>query len=487
MAKIKRAVSPGGALLRSSRLFSLPRAIPDKEIPYELKMENPSSSTRPHPTRQSITSPQTSREKGDWGLKRPLPLKQTLATTTPLLKVKELDSQERITDYGSSADHALTLEKFLELHMSMSVPRPSHSNIERVNTRVRMSAFEESHDFTVAPADDPTRKGWKFRGPWLASMPEGEFEAFIEKKVLPRRVEFQKLMRLKCASEMTLVNNSKARETGEERPPAIQPGDITDEQLGDYMRSLRNQRDKLYSFVTDFLDLPPLQVPVGINEALKLEKPSGPPNMAFDAHGPPPAHPSAGLSYLRTHSFMENHWLYGPQAQKKPVLARLLQPQIYRKGVMLGVGGFVTEAPDGSEMNLKGGGRFQSQRFRGQRQQLKGIHHLDIESHGGAKSWVVPDFAYVDPNGMIVMKVETADTETKLVAREGRGEPLVYNTMKRQTSIERSEKEAARYEQTRYENPEEDKALGRSSFADPVEGKDKIGSASAYGLDEPKH
>lgn len=470
-----RAVSPGGALLRSSRLFSLPRAIPDKQVPYELRIVNPESSTKPHPTHQTITSPQTSREKGDWGLKRPLPLKQTMATSTPLLKVRQLDSTERITDYGSSADHALTLEKFNELNMSITVPRPTHK-IDGAKTAPRMSAFEEAYDFTVAPEEDPERKGWKFSGPWLASMPEGEFDAFIKQKVLPRRMEFRQVMRTKLANEMTLENNRSAREDGRDAPPPIQTAEVTNAQLGQYMRSLRHQRAKLYRFVTNFLDLPPLHIPVGLSEAMNIPTtPSGSPNMLFDAQGPPPSHPSAGLSYLRTHSFMENHFLYGPQEQKKPVLARMLQPQFGRKPVMLGVGGFVTEAPGGmNEANIKkAASRKATDRV------ANGIQHLDIQTHGGAKAWVVPERAYIDPNGMVVLKVVDARDETRLVAIESRGRPVVYNSSRTEVNLEEQEREAARYDRTA-------EMLTETADEETETGKDVMGSASAYGLDEPQ-
>lgn len=471
-----RAVSPGGALLRSSRLFSLPRAIPDKQVPYELRIENPGSATKPHPTHQSITSPQTSREKGDWGLKRPLPLKQTMATSTPLLKVKQLDSTERVTDYGSSADHALTLEKFTELNMSISVPRPTHDS--DVASAVRMSAFEETYDFTVQPPDDPNRKGWKFSGPWLASMPAGDFEQFIKQKVLPRRGEFRKLMRAKAADELTLENRRTAQEYGTDAAPPVQPSDITDAQLGEYMRALRNSRPKLYTFVTNFLDLPPLHVPIGLSAAMNIKTSNeGVPNMRFDAQGPPPSHPSAGLSYLRTHSFMENHFLYGPQEQKKPVLARLLQPHIGKKPAMIGVGGFVTEAPGGfNDMNMK---RFTARGRAMHRRE--GVTHLDIQTHGGAKTWVIPETAFVDPNGMVALKIGDAKDETRLVAMESRGQPLVYNSRRVEVNLEEQEREAARYDRTA------DSLTEENGETQDEGGADVMGSASAYGMDEPVH
>src|SRR6478752_1184195 len=161
-----RAVSPGGALLRSSRLFSLPKPLPEPQSTnLHIGDHKSPTMTRQYPQYQSITSPLSSREKGDWGFKRPFPLKSTLTTSTPLIRVNQVDSIESVTDFASAADHALSLEKFQEMRIPLSIPKGNEkSGISVRNDAWRKSVFEEDLDFTEYRKGRIDDKRWKFQG-----------------------------------------------------------------------------------------------------------------------------------------------------------------------------------------------------------------------------------------------------------------------------------------------------------------------------------
>src|SRR5690554_1357851 len=108
-----RSVSPGGALLRASRMFSVPAPLqrPVSELASTVTF-NSDSATLPHPTQLSISTPPSSLSKGDWGFKRNLPLRSTTKTSTPVIRISAVDTYEHITEFGSAADHTLTLRKW---------------------------------------------------------------------------------------------------------------------------------------------------------------------------------------------------------------------------------------------------------------------------------------------------------------------------------------------------------------------------------------
>ncbi|KJZ72993.1 hypothetical protein HIM_07565 [Hirsutella minnesotensis 3608] len=423
-----RAVSPGGALLRTSRMFSIPKTLREPQSTNHLIGEHKSeTSTRAYPQHQAITSPYSSREKGDWGLKRPFPLKTTLTTSTPLIRVKEIDSVESVTDFASAADHGVSLEKFREMRVAMSVPRDP----ERGGTQLwTSSVFEEDMDFTDVAGQDrnpsTNRRRWKFKGPWLARMPKGEFDKYLEKKVRPRRAQFRDLLRKKLAEQLTISANTAAMENGREPPPPIEPEKVSKEQFAEYVRSLRDNRIGLYDIISQFLDMAPLGLPYGqlidavVMKPRDLERPLVSP---YEKTGPPPSHPSAGISYLRTNSYMDNHPVYGPQALRAPVEARVISPRSGPAGAKLGVGGFVTNTPVGdNEFNLKYG----KQRTETGKDMLTGISYLDTTTLGGAKAHVEAKTANVDPSGNVVLQLRETKQDAKLISLEMKGRAEIY-------------------------------------------------------------
>ncbi|KAH7143837.1 mitochondrial ribosomal protein MRP51 [Dactylonectria macrodidyma] len=425
-----RNLSPGGTLLRSSRLFSVPKPLPDPPVTnLHVGNRNSPTMTRAYPQYQAITSPLSSREKGDWGFKRPFPLKTTLSTTTPLIRVKQVDSIENVTDFSSAADLSLSLEKFRELGIALSIPKgsdrgPVHAQTEQWHK----SVFEEDMDFTGPREGKAGDKRWKFKGPWLARMHEGEFVEYLEKKVRPKRAQFRQLLKDKLAADKTAHQATIAKDQGKTAPPSVLPNDITEDEFTTYIRSLRSDRATLYELVSKFLDLAPLGQPVGIIQTILSPGDNAVAESPYGKSGPPPSHPSAGISYLRTNSYMENHPVYGPQGRHTPVKSRVVFPR-GNSPAKLGVGGFVADAPAGDEFNM----RYERNRTHGRVKMLKGVQHLDTSTYGGAKAYVEPQTASIDPSGKVVLQLRQASPESQVIAKESHGREQVY-TIPRSTN-----------------------------------------------------
>ncbi|KAG0653018.1 small ribosomal subunit bS1m [Hyphodiscus hymeniophilus] len=432
-----RSVSPGGALLRASRVFSIPQPLPTPKGDLSAgAVFNSDTATLPHPTHLSITTPQAALKRGDWGFKRPLPLRSTTKTSTPFIRVKSIDTFEHVTEFGSSADHTLSLLKWHEMGVPLSTPikQTSTSSFKLDDTRSGKSVFEDSID-TIAPVDGMVKgkddARWKFSGPWLAGLTEGDFNEYVHKEVRRRKVDFRLFLRTACANQATQNQQRRATEEGEdiEALLPVKPSDITDEQLTDYIKTLRRDRTTLNKHIRSFLDLPPaphFRIPEE-----SWNDPNSPLSMVFageDADyqatsdspyaesGPPKTHPSAGLSYSRTASHTFNHPLYGPQKYQPPVQARVVMPKKAAVGSfapILGVGGFAVDIPVG-ESSFKNNPRHSKAA-----QSMSGIDAIDPDAVGGSKAWVHARHARIDSKGRVILNVTKADPES-IAVKEGR-------------------------------------------------------------------
>ncbi|KAK0701693.1 mitochondrial ribosomal protein MRP51 [Lasiosphaeria miniovina] len=434
MSAAARSVSPGGALLRSSRMFSLPAPIPDPPSTSALgdKYYN-ETATRAFPTHQVITTLNSSRQRGEWGLKRPLPLKPTTRTTYAMMRVKHVDTPEQITDYDQGTDHGLMLRKFQELNMAITMPL-SRSTRELDGKFIRKPIFNDADDFTATVparrvAEVDTR--WKFTGPWLAGMSPGEFQKWVVKSVRPRRAEFQKFLKEQLALDMSEPLRNKAFEDGEEMPGPVTASTITDDQLTEYLRRLRHDKQELYHMVGTFLDLAPLKAPSIMELAAAGEDTSKvhlrDSNSPYAEMGPPVTHPSAGLSYLRTAYYMNNHPIYGPQKFHTPVESRVIRPRRTGLGLdaKLGVAGFIAQPPIGDTLSNNA------------KKKAEALDRLDPTLAGGAKLWIEPVRATVDATGRVVMDVVDVDLESLVVAKELLGELHVFGKPKKREPVKR--------------------------------------------------
>ncbi|KAI1189960.1 hypothetical protein F5B17DRAFT_388848 [Nemania serpens] len=421
-----RSVSPGAALLRSSRMFSIPNPIPASTGDYASATKHHSpTATIPYPTHLTVTTSSTARINGDWGFKRPLPLRTTTKQTLPLVRVRQMDSTEHVTDFQSASDHTMTLKKFQALNLPISVPSARQSDRDTLSRHPR-SVFEEDGDITAiepGQAGATENKRWKFKGPWLAGMTDGEFNRWLERSVRAKRSEFQAYLKAIYATELTEEQGKQAMRNNLPVPPKLEPHDITEAQFMDYLRDLREDRLVLFRHVSRFLDLAPLYTESEFITNMKVSRPqSFDKESPYGQNGPPVTHPSAGLSYLRTYSFMDNHPIYGPQKYHPVVKARVLKPRNLATGVfepVIGIAGFIAD-------------RAVDQRILGRAMQNsprgRALSHLDLEEKGGAKVYYKVDSATIDSSGRVRIGIsDPSNPIAEMVVKELRGEDGMKN------------------------------------------------------------
>ena len=328
-----RRLSPTANLFRTSRLFSLPPPLPrpTSDLTASANYES-DTATLPYPTHAAIETTESSLGRGDWGLKRPLPLKSTTRTSTPTIHIDNVDSIDHITDFSSAADHVMTLRKWQELGTPLSMAEEKPRKASAQQEHYPRSVFEPTHDNTYQDDSDPSKHRWKYRGPWLAGKTEGEFRRYLGKDVKRRRLDFKRFLRERLAEEEAIALRREATESGEDLK-VPDPVAVSEEDVEVYARRLRNDEHKLHKLVEEYLDLP---------------RDRGFATTSYDKKGPPTTHPSAGLSYLRTGSHTFNHPSLGPQEEPAPVQARVVRPQttaanIKHDKALIGVGGVVAE------------------------------------------------------------------------------------------------------------------------------------------------
>lgn len=399
-----RRLSPAASLLRNSRLFALPQPISRPSTASErgtLEFDSETATT-PHPTHAAIETSEKSLARGDWGLKRPLPLKSTTKTSTPAIRIDNVDSIDFITDFGSAAEHTRTLAKWQEMELPLAT-----IDLERKSTHTELKApksvFEANVDST-AKHEDGEHTRWRFEGPWLAGLNHGEFQYFLRKKVGKRKLEFQKFLRQRLRQKRETDRRREQAEAGldvaNKGRSAQSSAEISDEEFAVFVKQLHANQDIMRRLVGEFLDLPREK---GM-QVSTIQRAS------YNERGPPNTHPSGGLSYLRTASHMFNHPLLGPQDDKTPVEARVLLPQMEyglgsRKAV-LGVAGVVTE-----DIN---------QPF-SRRSDEPQVERFDPDHPGGGKVWVEPTRANLDREGSIQLTIKRAEDAAIAVWKTDRG------------------------------------------------------------------
>ncbi|KAI9704843.1 MAG: hypothetical protein M1836_006623 [Candelina mexicana] len=421
-------LSPTASLLRNSRLFSLPRPLPKPS--HDLTATSTFASdtaTLPYPTHAAIVTSQSSLSRGDWGLKRPLPLRSTTDTSTPTIRIEAIDNLEHITSFGSAADHALTLRKWQEMNMPMLVPSPRTrkasqllANANQPDRSLRRSVFERDIDNTYVDNTNGstvrTENRWKFKGPWLAGKSEGQFNHYLEKVIRRKKSKFRDYVRRGLANRKDEEQKAIARDKGQS-DEAVERTRISNEELDSHLKSLRRNRHALSRLVHNFFDLPAPPT-TEIHYSSGLGGGSGRAlgsTSTYAQSGPPKTHPSAGLSYLRTSSHIYNHPVLGPQTFAAPVRARVLQPQRsttgYNNIARLGVGGIVGDDTQPRSFN-KGNKPEMSETERA-------LSTFDPTIPGGSKIWVRPDRASIDAQGRIKIETQHADHQAVRV-HEGR-------------------------------------------------------------------
>ncbi|KAJ2897168.1 37S ribosomal protein mrp51 mitochondrial [Zalerion maritima] len=414
------SISPGAALLRGSRMFSLP---PKLSTPKSKHLKK--STTQPYPTGQSIATPHSMRLRGDWGLKRPLPRKTTLkAKKNGYVRINQIDTCEGITDFESASDHTVSLFKWHEMGIPLTLPI---SDAPTSVTNSRTSVFEDKYDFTDIPPPQPGNAGnresqrWKFTGTVLRNITEGRFKKYLENHVDPKREPFREFVRSEVAAQMTARKRRQAFQEGtfEKGSALIEPvktSDIPDDVLLAEMRNLREDKRRLFFLVRQFLDLAPIQLTDDGNymsnfsedDASVVSK-----GNPWATYGAPRMHPSAGMMYSRTASYLPNHPLYGPQTNKPPVRSRVLVPSNEaRQATVLGVGGWAVEWR----------GAISSMKTSENAALAMAMAYLNPFSGKSSRIWVNLISAYMDPGGKLHLKVDAALPNSILIERENRGQ-----------------------------------------------------------------
>ncbi|KAI1849934.1 hypothetical protein JX265_012988 [Neoarthrinium moseri] len=423
-------VSPGAALLRSSRMFSMPAPI---SAPSDLSMatkHKSATATTPFPTHLTVTTPQASRLVGDWGFKRPFPLKTTTKSTLPLVRVRKVDSIEHVTDFRSASDHAITLKKFQEMNLDFTVP-------QKDDQRPPKSVFEEDADVTALTPEERVKKEnirWRFNGPWLAGMTDGEFNEYLSSTVRGKRTEFRAYLKAQLAADMTNEQNQQAQERAEEAPVPVQSSDISETAFTEHLRQLRQDPVMLFQHVSRFLDLAPLapeEAAFNRLGALRPNKRYTFSDSPYAANGPPITHPSAGLSYLRTKNYLDNHPIYGPQQRHPPVKARIVTPKNSAANYVakIGVAGFISKIPEGeTSFNFKAGGMYNKNSA------IPGLNDFQPDVVGGSKVYVEPQKVTISSTGKVVLGFGATDPSAAVVQKEMVGEGVVFEDAVKETN-----------------------------------------------------
>jgi len=428
-----RSVSPGGALLRASRVFAVPAPLPRPDPGlFSGAINSSDSATLPHPTHLTITTPQASLARGDWGFKRPLPLRSTTRTSTPLIRVHSIDTYEHITEFGSASDHAINLQKWQEMGVPLTVPNANSSYVlSRISTPTKKSVFDDDIDFTTPGGSNDKR--WRFKGPWLPGQSEGQFEDFLLGEVRKKKLEFREHLRAACAKELTTGARQSAIAIGEEIPAPIEASQVTEEQMAAFTKTLRETRTTLFEHIRLFFDLPPAPAKKEGAQAedmtSRLLSGTGPSSLRssdlvinaspYAENGPPKTHPSAGLSYSRSSNRIFNHPEFGPQKFQPPIQSRVVRPKNAGNGRQvipaLGVGGFVVTPPSGTF------DAFSSARTSSS--VIPGLMKIDTQKVGGTKVYMRPTEAHINAKGNVILSVQPAD-EHSIAVLEGKTDKI---------------------------------------------------------------
>ncbi|KAK5721578.1 hypothetical protein LTR15_006167 [Elasticomyces elasticus] len=455
----KAAASPTARLLQNSRLFSLPRPLPApalETITSQGGYRSSETATLPYPTHQAIATPSSSHYRGDWGLKRALPKKGTKSGT---IRVRAQDNTEHITDFGSAADHTQTRAKWLEMGVPVWYKRAKSKPSDN-QTPPPVSVFDNVTSSGAAKAGPR----WKYDGPWLAGMQDGDFEQFVGELMSKRDPdgkrdvkgrskvdEFREFLKDRLVEEDLIPARREAQESGDVLSPArinelrqeLRPSDADlDRRFKDLRHKHASQglTSDLTAYITGFLDLPGVHAGEanssgiqGIQTEMMRTVLDG---IADDSASAAPlsTHPAAGLSYLRTNAIMENHPVHGPQAQRSPVLARVLRPRASVQGsdfqAKLGVAGIVANDPSTATFTpqnssaARGAGPMEVGGYNPDQM----TQQLEVDLEGGNKLWVQPQYAWIDESGRIRLEVNRGDKEAVAVKMDGEEIEKVHQT-----------------------------------------------------------
>ncbi|KAF2443148.1 hypothetical protein P171DRAFT_56264 [Karstenula rhodostoma CBS 690.94] len=285
---------------------------------------------------------------------------------------------------------------------------------------------EREHAFVPfnLPQPDMARhnaRRWKHEGPWLPGMSADEFTKYMTEQLSRRKHEFNKYLRHYVKNEIYTSRQVASRNKTPENPLDLDAhlaqqedpayiaeqekvwANISPKEIHAGINKLRSEAavNPLQSKLVQRLIVPFLRIPT-----IKLKdttfstdaKSDDAVRYRFDDDvAPLSTHPSAGLGYLRTNAYVPNHPILGPQNERLPVQARVIESRTASRSTTakLGVAGFVTNDEFVSTGERKN--------FRANEDPA---YDIDIKTEGGAKVNVLPRFASVTNNGRVHIKLQ---------------------------------------------------------------------------------
>ncbi|KKY26241.1 hypothetical protein UCDDS831_g01752 [Diplodia seriata] len=320
------------------------------------------------------------------------------------MRVYEVDTINLFTDFESAGDHVRTLEKWQEMNIPLTLS-PAIRTAASGQQSTGISAFHERFDNTQL-TEEARNKGdskWKFKGPYMAGMTEGQFKSYVKTVPRWRKEDFRTFLRKHLTEKAFGEAGYKAQdEPDDSLSPVWETFELSDEEFERMVKALREDTtlsSELSRLIRDFFDLPGVYADTppqstGSLAARMMERDS-----TTITKGPPSTHPSAGLSYLRSAAFLHNHPILGPQESREPIEARMLSgrqtAQKLSSQARAGVGGVVADFKS-SQSGSRLTDQYQSMRY---------------EEQGGPKVWVSPERAYIDSTGRIKLTVIPAIPE----------------------------------------------------------------------------
>lgn len=332
-----------------------------------------------------------------------------------MIRIGDVDSIDHITEFESAADYTITLRKWQEMNVPISLALPPRTMMDEARSLLpNESVFEASLDNTERGRGETNNARWKFKGPWLASKSESEFRKYVEKRIRWQKDAFREVLRSELQARIVEDQKRIATDLGKDFKPGLI--EISEGDLDAFIRQLRQQRKKLHQLIEKFLDLPNYEELTGqVPTTTHFSGRTKTKEHVFLEDGPPKTHPAAGLSYLRTASHIHNHPILGPQQVEPPVQGRILRPrnpQVSREmRASIGVAGVVAE-DDRPAVH--------------KRTVPRGVAEFDPDIPGGTKDWYHPEHASINSRGRLNLNIKHTDAHT-LAIYEGISEQKEEN------------------------------------------------------------
>ncbi|KAF2113248.1 mitochondrial ribosomal protein subunit-domain-containing protein [Lophiotrema nucula] len=259
---------------------------------------------------------------------------------------------------------------------------------------------------------------WRHEGPWLPGMGADAFMDFLTNQLAGRKKDFNEYLVAYVKNEIYTGRRALFEER-RKKDPEILPLDpdeaneimktneaewsiFTPEEITARIKQLRAEcaESPITSTLVKNLIIPFLRLPPMVTNYSDFRSHGDVQGLKFtDNCIPSSTHPSAGLGYLRTKSYLGNHPILGPQEHPAPIAARVLQPRVHGlardRTAKLGIGGFVVDdehsSIDTSMSNPQQAGR--------------DVQTIDIDTPGGKKIQVEPRYASITPDGRVHVSV----------------------------------------------------------------------------------